>query len=252
MQELHKAHRKRVKRRYINEGGKGFADHELIELLLFYSIPRKNTNDIAHALCERFGTIDKMAEASIDELKLVDGIGDESAILIKLVLQLAQKHIQEKNKEAKRIDTVESAVRYGRNRIFGSVKEVIYATFTDNSLNVIDTSLVCVGAIDEAKPLIRNIMELCIVKGANAVVLFHNHPRGGTQASEADISFTSALERELDFIGISLVEHIVVDGTGFNTILKDIRNVKDISKHININKFYEKEMLIDDRKEEIK
>lgn len=251
MRELHKQHRKRHKERFLELCGADFQTHELVELLLFYAIPRKNTNNIAHELCERFGTIEKMAEASIDELKLVRGIGDNSAILIKLILSFAQKYIDEKNKEPKRIETLEKAVAYGKNITFGAIKEVVYATFTDNSLNVIDTSLVAIGTIDEAKPLIRNIIELCILKRASALVLFHNHPHGGTEASEADINFTSLLERELDLIGINLVEHIVIDNSGFNTILRDIRAVRGIESHINIEKFYEKQM-IDNRKEENK
>jgi DNA repair protein RadC len=251
MRELHRQHRKRHKERFLELCGADFQTHELVELLLFYAIPRKNTNSIAHELCERFGTIEKMAEASIDELKLVRGVGDNSAILIKLILSFAQKYIDEKNKEPKRIETLEKAVAYGKNITFGAIKEVVYATFTDNSLNVIDTSLVAIGTIDEAKPLIRNIIELCILKRASALVLFHNHPHGGTEASEADINFTSLLERELDLIGINLVEHIVIDNSGFNTILRDIRAVRGIESHINIEKFYEKQM-IDNRKEENK
>ena len=125
MQEQHKEHRKRLKDRFVKTKGTGFSDHELIEMLLFYAIPRKNTNEIAHSLCERFGTVDKIAEASIDELKRVDGIGRESAILIKLVLSMTQRYIEEKNKESKRIDTLEKAVDYGINRVFGSIKEVV-------------------------------------------------------------------------------------------------------------------------------
>lgn len=251
MHEQHKEHRKRHKKRFINTNGEGFADHELVELLLFYAIPRKNTNGIAHELCEHFGTIDKMADASIDELKQIRGIGNNSAILIKLVLLMAQKYIDEKLKEPRCINTLEKAIDYGKNRIFGSIKEVVYATFTDNSLNVIDTRLVSVGTLDEVKPLIRNIIELCIVKRASAVVLFHNHPHGGTEASKADTNFTSLLERELDMLGINLVEHIVIDNSGFNTILKDIRAVDSIGTHINIEKFYEEEKK-ENRKEENK
>lgn len=253
MQEQHKQHRKRHKRRFLETNGAGFQDHELIEMMLYYAIPRKNTNGIAHALCERFGTIEKMADASIDELKLVDGIGDNSAILIKLILLMAQRYIDEKSKESKRIDTLEKAVAYGRNRIFGSSKELVYATFVDNSLNVIDTSLVAIGAIDEVKPLVRNIISLCLFKSACAVILFHNHPRGGIEASEADINFTSLLERELDMLGINLVEHIIIDNAGFNTVLKDIRTINSISSHINIDRFYEPTTETNDnRKEEYK
>ena len=241
MQEQHSEHRKRHKKRFLDTGGEGFSDHELIELLLFYAIPRKNTNGIAHELCERFGTIEKIADASIDELKLVKGIGNNSAILIKLIFSMAKRYVDEKSQDAKRIDTLEKAVDYGRNRVFGSIKEVVYATFTDNSLNVIDTCLVSIGSLDEAKPLIRNIIELSIIKRASAVILFHNHPKGGIEASEADKNFTTLLERELDMIGTSLIEHIIVDNSGFNTVLKDIRAVQGINTYINITKFYNEE-----------
>ena len=164
---------------------------------------------------------------------------------------MTKRYNEEKSKEPTRIDTLEKAVYYGRNRIFGSINEVVYATFTDNQFNVIDTCLVSVGTLDEAKPLIRNIIELCIVKHANAVILFHNHPHGGTEVSDADINFTSLLERELDMLGISLIEHIVVDNADFNTILKDIRAVNSIGTHINIDKFYENKTA-NDRKEEQK
>ena len=208
----------------------------------FIAIPRKNTNGIAHEPCERFGTIEKIADASIDELKLVKGIGNNSAILIKLIFSMAKRYVDEKSQDVKRIDTLEKAVDYGRNRVFGSIKEVVYATFTDNSLNVIDTCLVSIGSLDEAKPLIRNIIELSIIKRASAVILFHNHPKGGVEASEADKNFTTLLERELDMIGTSLIEHIIVDNSGFNTVLKDIRAVQGINTYINITKFYNEEI----------
>lgn len=249
--KLHRQHRKRHKERFLDTDGVGFSDHEIIELLLFYSIPRRNTNDIAHNLCERFGTVDKILEASVDELEQVEGVGHNSAVLIKNVFTITKKYISEKAKEPKQIDTIEKAVDYGRNRIFGSIKEVVYATFTDNALNVIDTCLVSVGALDEAKPLVRNIIELCIIKRANAVVLFHNHPRGGTEASNADVNFTSLLERELDMLGLHLVEHIVLDSNAHSTILKNIRVVQGIREHIDIDRFYEKETE-DNRKEETK
>ena len=236
--QQHKEHRKRHKKRFLDTNGEGFANHELMEVLLFYAIPRRNTNETAHALEERFGTVDKILEASVDELKHVDGIGNNSATLIKLVHVLAKKYADEKSKEPKRIDTLEKAVDYGRNRTYGAINELVYATFTDNSLNVIDTCIVSVGTIDEAKPIIRNIIELALVKRASAVMLFHNHPRGGIEASEADVNFTSLLERELDILGINFVEHLIIDPTGFNTVLRDIRHANGILSHINIENFY--------------
>lgn len=91
----HGGHRKRLKYRYLQSKEESFSDHELLELLLFYSIPRANTNEIAHSLIERFGSISNMVEAEVDELKLVHGIGNNSAILLKLMLSLAKRYADE-------------------------------------------------------------------------------------------------------------------------------------------------------------
>jgi DNA repair protein RadC len=102
----------------------------------------------------------------------------------------------------------------------------------------LDTNLIAVGAIDEAAPLIRSIIELCVLKRATAVLLTHNHPNGCVDASCADIDFTSLLERELNIIGVNLVEHIIVDGVSYNPILKGIRRINDIYDQIDLNEFY--------------
>lgn len=234
----HKGHRHRLKRKYKESLGENFDIHELVELLLFYSIPRKNTNEIAHRLIERFGTLERMAEAPIDELKLVDGVGDNTAILLKIILPLAKKYAEEKKEAPKRLDTIGKAVECANIYAFGAIKEMVYAVTMDNSLNVIDANVVAVGAIDEVRPIIRTVIEICLMKRATAVMLFHNHLRGGVEASSADIDFTSLLERELDIIGVHLVEHIITDGRSYNPILKNIRSVEGIRSQINIDKFY--------------
>lgn len=236
--ETHKGHRKRTKQKYLASSGADFCDHEILELLLFYSIPRRNTNEIAHRLEERFGSITRMAEASIDELKLVDGIGNNSAILLKIVLSLAKKYAKEMKPESKRLSNIEDAVAHANSNTLGATRELVYTTFMDNSLNVLDTNLIAVGAIDEAAPLIRSIIELCVLKRATAVLLTHNHPNGCVEASCADIDFTSLLERELNIIGVNLVEHIIVDGVSYNPILKGIRRINDIYDQIDLNEFY--------------
>lgn len=236
--EIHKGHRKRVKQKYIASGGADFCSREILELLLFYSIPRKNTNELAHRLEERFGSISRMAEASIEELKLVEGIGDSSAVLIKTILSLAKEYANEKKLGKGRLSNISEAVSHANSSTLGATKELVYATFLDNSLNVLDTSLIAIGAIDEAAPLIRNIIELCVLKRASAVMLIHNHPNGCVDASRADIDFTTLLERELGIIGVHLVEHIIVDGVAHNPVLKNIRKRKDIYGQIDLENFY--------------
>lgn len=234
----HNGHRHRLKKRFLESLGSDFYDHELVELLLFYAIPRRNTNEIAHRLVERFGSLNKMAEASVDELKNVDGVGESSAFLIKMILTFAKRYIEERNKTIKRVTRIDDAVHLANSNILGARDEMLYAVTLDNSLNVIDMTIVAVGAIDEVKPIVRTVLEVCVVKRATAVLLCHNHPRSGVEPSSADIDFTRLLERELAMVGIHLVEHIITDGIGYNPILKDIRAVDEIRTHIDIDKFY--------------
>ena len=219
----HANHRKRVRERYINSCSKGFSEHELLELLLFYSIPRANTNEIAHSLIERFGSINGVMEASIDELKLVNGIGDNSAILINLTMMFAKTYAKTQFDESKRIETIHDLVDYANLHTYGAVNELVCGVFMDDNLNVISTNVIATGTINEVRPMLRTIMELCILKRATAVAIFHNHPNGGVEPSTEDIDFTILLERELKIIGVTLTEHVIVDGNDYIAILKMIK-----------------------------
>lgn len=221
---VHTGHRKRLKKKFLDLGGDVFNEHELLELLLFYSIPRRNTNEIAHQLMERFGSINRMVEASPDELKLVSGVGDDSAALLKLVLMLAKRYANEDRKAVKRLNSIEAIVDYANYHTIGAVRELVYAVYMDENLNVIDTNLIASGTVNEVRPMIRTILELCILKRSTAVLIFHNHPNGGVEPSRDDILFTKLIERELKMIGADLVEHIIVDGKDYFALRNHIKN----------------------------
>ncbi len=221
---VNKGHRKRTKKRYLETSGVGFSDHELIELLLFYAQPRCNTNLIAHELVERFGTIGNIARASVDELRLVKGVGYESAILIKLVMELAKKCISEERAARKRLNTLKKLVDYAKGYFFGATGEQVYLVMMDSTLRVIETRLICIGAIDEVKPLTRKIIEHVLLKRASAVALTHNHPSGGVEASRADVEFTLLLKRELEMIDVRFIEHVIIDGKSYTAVLDTIES----------------------------
>ena len=221
---LHSEHRKRFKQRYLESQSQGFSDHELMELLLFYSIPRKDTNEIAHLLIEKIGSINGIAEASIDELKHVRGIGDNSAVLISLIMEFAKNYAETIKDAPKRLDSMTELVEYAKNQTFGAVKELVYCICMDDGYNIVGNNLIAVGNLNESRPAIRSVIELCVLKRATTVAIIHNHPNGGVEPSEADIDFTTMLERELDVIGVKLVEHVIVDSKKYTPILKELRD----------------------------
>ena len=102
----------------------------------------------------------------------------------------------------------------------GATNELVCAVFMDDNFNIISSNVIATGTVNEAKPILRSIMELCVLKRATAVAIFHNHPNGGVEASTEDIDFTILLERELKIIGVALVEHVIVDGKDYTAILK--------------------------------
>ena len=209
--------------RFIKSGSDSFADHELLELLLFYALPRRNTNEISHSLLERFGSISGIASASVDELMLVEGVGENTAVLIKLVMSLAKRYAFEDLEAHKKLDTLDKVGEYARSLFIGSTQELVYLMLMDNSLSMLDCSCVAVGSINEVKPILRLIIERAIIKKASSVILLHNHPSGTAEPSHKDFEFSYLLERELGIVGVNLVEHILVAGRAYTPILRSLR-----------------------------
>ena len=217
-----------MRARFLRSGSRSFADHELLELLLFYSLPRENTNGLAHELIERFGSMHKLASASIDELMMIDGVGENTAILIKLVMALAQRYSLEELEPLKRFDSIEKAVSYAKGIFLGSNTETLYLVLLDNSFCLLDCVCVSFGSINEVRPIIRNIIERSIIKRASSVLLLHNHPDGIAEPPENDVRFSQLVDHELNIVGINLVEHIIVSQNKYFPVMRSIRKEIDI------------------------
>lgn len=221
---VHAGHRARVKERFLRFEGEGFREHELLELILFYSIPRADTNEIAHALLEEFGSIGKIAEASIDELKCVDGIGDNSAILLRNIFLLTKLYLDEEKTVSKKIDTVQKALEIARSKTMGASRELAFCIMLDSALRLIDVKMVAMGNYNEVEPVIRRVMECCVLSGASSVIFFHNHPSGDVEPSLEDIEFTNLLERELKLVDIDLIEHLIVADYNYHVMKKALKD----------------------------
>ena len=212
-----------MRARFVKSGSDSFADHELLELLLFYALPRINTNELSHSLLERFGSISGIVSASIDELMMVEGIGENAAVLIKLVLSLAKRYSFEELQPRKKLDTLEAVGEYAKALFIGSTQELLYVMLMDNSLSMLDCACVAVGSINEVRPILRLIIERSIIKKASSVILLHNHPRGKAEPSAKDFEFSYLLERELGIVGIDLIEHLIVAGNSYFPTLRSSR-----------------------------
>ena len=207
---LHSGHRQRVKNRFKREGLDNFENHQVLELLLFYCVPRQDTNPLAHRLLERFHTVDEVLEASPAELKKVEGVGDSIVQFFRLFRELDRYRAVENMKKARFLNTVEDCGRYivpffGKRR-----NEMVYMICLDAKCKLISCKMVGEGSINSAAVPIRRIVEMAMDEGASSVVLAHNHPTGFAVPSAEDRATTMRLARALSAVEITLADHFVV------------------------------------------
>lgn len=217
---MHDQHRERMRTRYLQGGFDSFATHELLEMVLYYSIPRGDTNEIAHLLIERFGSLDRILEASADELQQVAGVGLKSAILLKLIPELARRYAIERHRVGVVFDSVGKLGQFFCDQYIGEADECLYMMLLDNGMRMIDCTKISKGCVNSSPAPIRVIMETAFNKKAAAVVLAHNHPHGLAVPSANDLELTDLLNSTLDAMGITLVEHIIVANDRFCPVMQ--------------------------------
>jgi DNA repair protein RadC len=208
---VHDGHRARLRERFINAGADALAPHELLELLLSYSIPRADTNPTAHALLDRFGSLSDTLSASADELCSVNGVGERSAVLIALVAALARRCAAEET-SAVRLDTVDAIGRFFAARYVGVSEETVMLALLDNAMRPIRVLTLFRGSVNSAALTPRKAIEAALLGKAAFAVIAHNHPKGLAVPSVDDIHTTQQLREAFSLVGIPLVEHVIVAG----------------------------------------
>lgn len=212
----HGGHRARVKKRFQNEGLKAFEDHNVLELLLFYSVPQIDTNNLAHSLIDEFGSLSGVFDAPLESLTNVKGIGENTAVLIKLIPELFSRYEQDKLKNSKIIlNTSESAGEFFISRFIGETVEKLYAVCIDNKCKVAKVLLVSEGSINFTDMNIRKIVGAAINSNSSSIIISHNHPSGVAAPSAADIDATRNLILTLKKLDIRVNDHIIVSGKDY-------------------------------------
>lgn len=210
---LHKKHRERVKNRFLKEGLAAFEDHEVLELLLFYAIPQGDLNPLAHRLLEIFKTPGAVFNASVEELCKTGGIGKHSAILLKLIPQLAQYYQSLSSREMKYIHTSQDAGEYVCGMIGCKKHEVFAIICLDSQRKILAFEVLEEGTVSQANVHPRKVIACALKHDSSAVILAHNHPSGGAYASEDDRLLTMRLCTILEEMGIEVTDHIIAAST---------------------------------------
>lgn len=215
---VHDDHRKRMKQKFRENGLDALHDHEALELLLFYAIPRVDVNPVAHRLMERFGSLHRVLEAPVEELAQVDGIGENSALLLQLCSQLARRCEVDRSEHSLRQKPLTSTALIGAfmaPRFRGLRDEAVLLACVDNRGIVLDCQEIARGTVNETGAPVRKIVELAIRFNASGAILAHNHPNGLALPSREDIATTRRIQAGLEAVGVRLIDHIIVADDDF-------------------------------------
>ena len=205
----HDGHRKRLRNRFITSP-ESFEDHELLELILFYAIPRKNTNEIAHRLLLRFGSLKGVLDASAQALTDVEDIGESTAIYIKAISALVLKYHISEQKSEDLLKTLDALTAFLKSLFIGTQNESSYILLFDNSKRLITCSKIGEGFSMEHTLSMRKAALTAITSNATSAILVHNHPNGRALPSGDDIHATNKAKMILEALGITLMEHFIV------------------------------------------
>ena len=209
---VHEGHRERLRNKFLTNGFESFEDHEIIELLLFYAIPRGNTNPIAHDLINRFGNLRGVLDATPEELEGIKGLGSAGVTFFKVMIS-ALKEYEIQSSEFLQLDTTKKLRDYFSKDFIGIKKEEIHLVTLDDKLNLINCHIVARGGISTVPVNIRKMVQMCIEDNSETIVLAHNHPMGEARPSPEDIRATKQIARALKGVGIFLADHIVCSPT---------------------------------------
>lgn len=212
---IHDGHRQRMKDQFIRNGLSSFNSHQIVELLLFYSIPREDTNETAHRLIDRFGSLNSLFLANRRQLLDVDGIGENSATLLQLIGQLIRRCGEEERPLGSILKTPSDYGKFLLPRFLGEQNEVVWFISMTNTGEVLNCAMLNKGSVNATEINIRLALQQALEDNATMAVIAHNHPSGFAIPSKQDIATTRDLFLMLYTAGVTLLDHIIVADNDF-------------------------------------
>lgn len=207
---VHDGHRDRMKARFRTHGAEAFDDHQLLELFLFFSKARVDTNPLAHALLNRFGSLAGVFDASYHDLMQVEGVGEHVATSILLMPQLMRRYALSRADLKGILYTTAEIGEYLQPYFFGARNEMVYMLSLDAKGKVLNCNWLGEGSLNVADISNRRVVETALANRASSVVLAHNHTSGIAVPSQEDVAATLMVREILDAMGIELLDHIVL------------------------------------------
>ncbi len=208
---MHDGHRDRMRQRLKAGGLQGFQDHEILEWMLFCTIPRGDVNPLAHQLIQKFGSLSGVLEASVDSLMTVKGVGESTALFLANYLSVYERYLHDSRKKRNNHFTcLDDIAEYFRVSFIHSTNEELHALLLGPNLHVIREEVLAVGSLRSVNADVRRLAEAGLNAKATYVVLAHNHPSGILLPSERDVSVTIQIAELLKTLEIRLLDHLII------------------------------------------
>ena len=213
-QNPHGGHRERMRERVASAGTASLAEHELLEMLLDYAVPRRDTNETAHALIEECGSLDAVLEADRDRVCRVPYVKENVATYLQLLGELSRRYavskFQPEGVSADVVyDSLEKLATVLYPRFLGQSKELLVAVLFDARMRMVDLFTVAEGSLNSVSVTARAVTQRAYARNASFCVLAHNHPGGIATPSQEDVRITRDMESALELVGVPLIEHLV-------------------------------------------
>lgn len=217
---IHDGHRERLKNRFAEEGLDNFDEVNVLELLLFYCIPRRDTNPIAHKLLARFESLVNVMDAPVEELVKVEGISHNAAVFLKLVMELNKYYLVQKAGADTILDTTEKYGRYLVPKFHGKRNETVLLLCLDAKCKALCCREISEGSVNSAGISVRKVVEAALAANATTVILAHNHPSGLAFPSGEDVATTKRIAHALKTVEVLLFDHVIVSDDDFVSLVQ--------------------------------
>jgi len=217
-------HRQRIKEKYEKSGIDGWLDYEVLELVLSYAIPRKDTKPIAKELLSRFKTINGVLDSDRKELRTVTGISEHTALFLKLLKDVAILYMENGIHNRDLLSSPQVVFDYLKASLKGAVDEEFKMLFLDSRNQLISVETFKIGTVNRSVVYPRKVVERALYNHAVGVIIAHNHPAGTLQPSQDDRGVTKTIKEALKTVDITLLDHIIIGNNDYYSF----RNNDDI------------------------
>lgn len=229
----HTDHRQRMYQRYQKSGLDSFAPHEVLELMLYYVIPRKDVNPLAHELINTFGSFSNVLDAHPDDLIKVSGISHRSAVYLNMFPKVMRLYNAQKAQSSKPLDSASKVISFLSDLFLGWNKEVFYLLCLDSKCRLTQYVQISIGETGGLHVHPKKIVESAIRYNSAQVIFAHNHPSGMVTPSDEDILFTRRLAVVMSTIDIPVIDHVIIGDTSTYSFARQ-GEMQQINKDVNI------------------